>query len=81
MAPDGDRHPRVLSCKLLAVTHATKLTLSIALNPKSKPTLHHGTNPTACLSVHYRHPQQGEMPVISWILLRRHEVGVRGWGK
>jgi len=36
-SPDGDRHPRVLSCKLLAVTRATKLTLSIALNPKSKP--------------------------------------------
>jgi len=43
--------------------------LSIALNPKSKLTLECGTNPTnrnttACL-IHYRHPQQGEMPVIS----------------
>jgi len=41
-------------CKLLAVTRATKLTLSIALNPKSKLTLERGTNPTnrntiACL--------------------------------
>jgi len=33
----------------------------------------------ACLTIHYRHPQQGEMPVISWMLFRRHEVGVRGW--
>jgi len=37
------------------------------LNPKSKLTLERGTNPTkrntrACLSVHYRHSQQGEMP-------------------
>jgi len=42
---------------------ATKLTLSIALNPKSKLTLECRTNLTnrntrACLSVHYRYPQQ-----------------------
>ena len=48
---------------ILAVTRETKLTLSIALNPKSKLTLERGTNPTnrntrACLSIHYRHPQQ-----------------------
>jgi len=30
--------------------------------------------------VHYRHPQQGEVPVISWMLFRRHEVGIREWG-
>jgi len=62
--------PSILSCKLLAVTRETKLTLSIRLNPKSKLTLDCGTNPTnrntrACLSVHYRHPQQAEMAVIS----------------
>jgi len=33
-----------LSCKLLAVTRETKLTLNIALNPKSKLTLEYGTN-------------------------------------
>jgi len=22
--------------------------------------------------MHYRHPQHGEMPVISWMLFRRH---------
>jgi len=60
----------MLSHKLPAVTRETKLTLSIALNPKSKLTLECGTNPTnrntrACLSIDYRHPQQGEMPVIS----------------
>ena len=59
-----------LSYKLLAVTRETKLTLSMARNPKSKLTLECGTNPTnrntrACLSVRYRHPQQGEMAVIS----------------
>jgi len=27
-SPDDDRHPSVLLCKLLAVTHATKLTLN-----------------------------------------------------
>jgi len=42
----------------------------MALNPKSKLTLERGTNPTnrnttACLSIHYRHPQQGEVPLIS----------------
>jgi len=52
-------------CKLLAVTRATKLTLSIALNPKSKLTLEDGTNRNTCLSVYYTHPRQGEMPVIS----------------
>ena len=72
--------------KLLAVTRETKLTLSIALNPKSKLTLECSTNPTnrnamACLSIHYRHPQQVEMPVISWMLFQRHEVGLRGWGE
>jgi len=36
----------ILSCKFLAVTRETKLTLSIALNPKSKLTLERGTNPT-----------------------------------
>jgi len=40
------------------VTRETKLTLSIALNPKSKLTLERGTNPTnrntrACLSTVY----------------------------
>ena len=69
-SPDGDRHPSILSCKLLAVTRETKLTLSIALNTNSKLTLERGTNPTdrnarACQSVHCRHPQQSEMPVIS----------------
>jgi len=54
----------------IAVTRETKLALSIALNPKSKLTLERGTNPInrntrACLGTHYRHPQQGEMPVIS----------------
>jgi len=44
--------------------------LSITLNPKSKLTLECGTNPTnrntrAYLSVHCRHPQQGEIAVIS----------------
>jgi len=33
-------------CKLPAVTRETKVTLSIALNPKSKLTLERGTNPT-----------------------------------
>jgi len=61
---------RPLSLKLLAVSRETKLTLSIALNPKSKLTLERGTNlinrnTTACLSVHYRHPQQDKLPVIS----------------
>jgi len=39
------------SCKLLAVTRETKLTLSIALNPNRKLTLECGTNPNtrACL--------------------------------
>jgi len=32
-------------CKLLTVSRATKVTLSIALNPKSKLTLERGTNP------------------------------------
>jgi len=37
-------------CKLLAVTRETKLTLSIALNPKlSKLTLECGTNPILSL--------------------------------
>jgi len=38
-SPDGVCHPSILSCKLLAVACETKLTLSIALNPKSKLTL------------------------------------------
>jgi len=38
--------PSMLSCKRLAVTRETKLTLSIALNPKSKLTLEGGTNST-----------------------------------
>jgi len=33
-----------LSCKFLAVTRETKLTLSIAVNPKSKLALERGTN-------------------------------------
>ena len=62
--------PRILSCKLLAVTRETKLTLRIALNPKSKLTLERDTNlinrnTRACKSVDYRHPQQGKMPVIN----------------
>jgi len=28
--------------------------------------------------MHYRHSQQGEMPVISRMLFRRHEVGITG---
>jgi len=36
----------IVSCKLLAVIRETQLTLSIALNPKSKLTLERGTNPT-----------------------------------
>jgi len=48
LSPDGNRHPSVVSCKLLAVTRETKLTLSIALNPKSKLTLEHGADPTIC---------------------------------
>jgi len=40
---DGDRDPSILLCKLLAVIRETKLTLSIALNPKSKLTLERGT--------------------------------------
>jgi len=43
-SPDGDWHPSTLSCKLLPVTRETKLTLTIALNPKSKLTLERGTN-------------------------------------
>jgi len=35
-SPDGDWYPSILSRKLLVVTRETKLTLSIALNPKSK---------------------------------------------
>jgi len=42
-SPDGNRHPSILLCKLLAVTRETKLML--ALNPKSKLTLELGTNP------------------------------------
>ena len=81
---DGEQ-PCILSCKLPAVTRETKLTLSIALNPKSKLTLECDTNfsnrnARACLIIHYRQPQQGEIPVISLMLFRRHEVGVRGWG-
>jgi len=43
--------------------------LRIALNLKITLTLESGTNPTnrnarACLSIHYRHPEQGDMPVI-----------------
>jgi len=69
-SPDGGRQPCILLCKLLAVTRETKLTLNIALNPKSKWTLERGTNPTnrntrVCQSAHYRHAQQGETPVIS----------------
>jgi len=64
------QNPRVdQQYKLLAVRRETKLTLRIALNPESKLTLESGTNHTnrntrACLSIHYRHPQQGEMPVL-----------------
>jgi len=43
-SPDGDRHPSILSCKLLAVTRESKLTLRIALNPKSKLAVERGTN-------------------------------------
>jgi len=65
--------------KRLAVSRETKLTLRIALNLKSKLTLESGTNPTnrnarACLSIHYRHPQQGETPVISRMLFLRHTL-------
>jgi len=42
-SPDGDRHPSILLCRLLAVTGATKLTLAIALDLKSKLTLERGT--------------------------------------
>jgi len=85
-SPDDDGHQSILSCKLLAVTRETKLTLSIAPNPKSKLTLACGTNPTnrntrACLSIHYRHPQQEKMPVIRSMLFWRHVVGVREWGE
>jgi len=87
-SPDGDWHLSILSCKLLALSRETKLTLSVALNPKSKLTLECGTNLTnhntrACLSNKHtlRHPQQGDTPVISSTLFRRHEVGVRGWGE
>jgi len=50
--------PKHIIDKLPAVTRETKLTLSIALNPKSKLTVECGTNPTnrntgACLSIHY----------------------------
>ena len=67
MAFDTQAHNRA---NFLAVARETKLTLSIALNPKSKLTVESGTDPTnrntrACLSIHYRPPQQGEMPVIS----------------
>jgi len=34
----------IQACKLLAVTRETKLTLRIALNPKSKRTPERGTN-------------------------------------
>jgi len=61
--------------KLLAVTRETKLTLSIALNPKSKLTLECGTNPNnrntrAYLSIHHRHSQQGE---------KLNVVGLESW--
>jgi len=58
----GDRHPSILVCKPLAVTRATKLTLSNrTIDPKSKLTPERGTIPTnrntrACLSVHYTRP-------------------------
>jgi len=47
--------------------------LSIVLNAKSKLTLERGTNlinrnTRVCQNVHYRHPQQGKMQVISWIV-------------
>jgi len=63
MAFDTQAHNR-------AVSRESKLTLRISLNLKSKLTLESGTNPTnrntrACLSIHYRDPQQGKMPVIS----------------
>jgi len=45
-SPDGDGQPSISSCQLLAVTREIKLTLSIALNPKSKLTLERCTNPT-----------------------------------
>jgi len=48
----------ILSCKLLAVTRESKLTLRIALNPKSKLTLERGTN------LINRNIRQGNMPVI-----------------
>jgi len=32
-SPDGDRHPSMLLCKLLAVTHETKLNLSNHTKP------------------------------------------------
>jgi len=32
-------------CKLLQLTRETKLTLTLTLNPKTKLTLEHGTNP------------------------------------
>ena len=69
-SPDGDRHPSILLSKLLAVARTTNWPSAIALYLKSKLTLERGTNPTnrntkACLSVHYRHPQQGQMTVIS----------------
>jgi len=40
-------------------------------------------NPTnrnirACLSMHYRHPEQGEMPVISWMLFWGTKWGLEG---
>jgi len=50
--------PKHIIDKRPAVTRETKLTLSIALNPKSKLTVECGTNPTnrntgACLSIRY----------------------------
>jgi len=76
--------PSILSCKLLAVTRETKLTLSIALNPKSKLTLEcdsNLTNTKACLSIHYRHPQQGEMLVTKLNVVSEARSGVRGCGE
>ena len=78
--PDGVWHPSILSCKLLEVTRETN---KHRTNPKSKLTIECGTKPTnrntrAYLSIHYIHPQQGEMAVISDCCFGGKKWGLEG---
>jgi len=65
-SPDGGTYPTISFCKQWPV----QVTLSNRTTPKIKVTLECGTNPTngnsgTSWSVRYRHPEQGQMPVIS----------------